>query len=494
MKFNQYTWNLYKNSSQGKAVIKEFEEASSNVSEIDLVFKYNPRMKLWFDDVQSRSFISHICEDLWCYNICEFPDGEKPKTLEEAKSKYEDVIFRGLAVDGDILIPIKDYEMMLNSITWISFLLYYYAPQFFFPNIFIYRFFDLHKIADTFEIGLPLVPKKSDYKARCMYYWELCKVFYQFRIENKLTPDEFSAFMYDYAPNLLHTEEKGDIPQPAQAWFIGGLIRGYGEHWTTGFWQANPETKKGDILVHYETSPISAITCIWIAQTDGVIDPFFHYYSNTYISDKIDIPHITLKELQADEYFSEHPLIRKKFQGVNGWPMSSEDYSELLRMIKAKGFDIDTLPKLYAPSLPKGMNIKREHDVEQQLLEPLLNSMGWYENKDFIRQLPIHAGRGHRIFPDYALHYENKANEEKAKVLIEAKLHMKNNMEIEEAFLQARSYAHLLESSVIVLCDKVCLIVYEKRQSFDRDNYKKYYWGELENPDIFNELKNKLNI
>lgn len=71
---------------------------------------------------------------------------------------------------------------------------------------------------------------------------------------------------------------------------------------------------------------------------------------------------------------------------------------------------------------------------------------------------------------------------------------MKNNQEIEEAFLQARSYAHLLESSVIVLCDKVCLIVYEKRQSFDRDNYKKYYWGELENPDIFNELKNKLNI
>lgn len=64
--------------------------------------------------------------------------------------------------------------------------------------------------------------------------------------------------------------------------------------------------------------------------------------------------------------------------------------------------------------------------------------------------------------------------------------------EFEETFLQARSYACLLESSTIVLCDKQCLIIYDKKQSFDRDNYKKYYWGELENPDLFNELKKQI--
>lgn len=78
--------------------------------------------------------------------------------------------------------------------------------------------------------------------------------------------------------------------------------------------------------------------------------------------------------------------------------------------------------------------------------------MGWYENKDFIRQLPIHAGRGHRIFPDYALHYENKPDEEKSKVLIEAKLYMKNNQEIEEAFCKLahtlNCWSHLLLSCV----------------------------------------------
>lgn len=492
MKFNQYTWNLYKQSPDGQKAIKEFEESSNNDTAMDLVFKYNPRMKLWLDNVKAITLVADFCESMWCYNIEEFPDKERPKTLEEAKEFYEDVISRGYWEDGEIVIPRDDFNTMLNNIVWISFLMYYFSPKFYFPNIFVFRFFDLQKIADVFDIELSPIPKKPDYKARCMYYWRLCEIFYQFRTNNNLSPAELCAFLYDFAPNFI-SKENTEIPKPSQAWCIGGLIDP-AEVYDITFWQANPETKKGDILIHYETSPISAITCLWIAQTDGVIDPFFHYYSNTYISGKIDIPYISLKELQTDDYFSKHPLIRKRFQGVNGWMLSNEDYTELFRMIKAKGFNTDLLPKLYAPALPKIVSIIHERDVEVQLLEYYLNKMGWFENKDFIRQLPIHAGRGHRVFPDYALHYDNKPDYERAKVLIEAKFRMKNNQDIEEAFKQARSYANILESSVIVLCDKQCLIVYEKKESFDRDIYVKYYWVELENPDKFNELKNKLNI
>lgn len=32
-------------------------------------------------------------------------------------------------------------------------------------------------------------------------------------------------------------------------------------------------------------------------------------------------------------------------------------------------------------------------------------------------------------------------------------------------------------------------MIYEKKDSFDRDRYRKIYWGELESPDKFNELK-----
>ena len=481
MKFNQYTWNLYKQSDEGQKAIREFEE----IGGYPLLQKYSP----YYARFTPESLYNDWLENIYCYGVS---DCEIPTSLVEAKNFYEALVVLGIMIEGKTWIPHNDFRNMLGFIQPISYMLSRFTPEYFFPYLFVCRFFDLKKIADAFNINLPSIPSRTDYKARCMYYWQLCDIFYQFRKENNLSPADLCAFLYDFAPNYT-SKEKADIPEPAQAWFIGGYTQKSEIGLDFTFWQANPETKKGDILIHYEKSPTSAITCLWVAQTDGVIDPFFQYYSNTYISGKIDIPHITLKEMQVDEYFSKHSLVRKKFQGVNGWQMSSEDYSELLRMIKAKGFDTETLPKLYAPTLPKNVNIEIERDVEQQLLEPLLKSMGWYENEDFIRQLPIHAGRGHRIFPDYALHYDNSPNEEKSKVLIEAKQYMKNNQEIEEAFLQARSYACLLESSVIVLCDKVCLIMYEKKNSFDRDRYKKYYWGELETPDLFNELRNKLN-
>lgn len=487
MRFNQYTWNLYKNSPEGRAAISEFVNRKDWIDEIRLIQKYNPR----FGEQMDEEMACNIIETFWCYKVSDYY--LEPTSLEKVESLYREMIDTGLIVESDIILKPNDYERILGYVPFLSMELNYKYGEYFFPYMYVDSFYNLKKLSDAFDIELPTIPKKSDYKARCMYYWELCKVFYKFRIENGLSPDELGAFMYDYVPKFLRTEEKESMPKPSRAWFIGGLIKGYGEFWTTGFWQSNKETKKGDILVHYETAPVSAITCMWIAQVDGVVDPFFHYYSNTYIGDKMDIPHITLKELQTDGYFSKHPLVRKKFQGVNGWALSGEDYSELLRMIKAKGFDIRKLPQLYTPTLPKNVVIEHERDVEVNLLEPLLNSMGWYEGKDFIRQLPIHAGRGHRIFPDYALHYDNKPEEEKAKVLIEAKLYMKTNQDLESTFLQARSYAQLLSSSVIVLCDKYCLIVYERKDSFDRSRYKKYYWSELENPDVFNELKNKLN-
>lgn len=488
MKFNQYLWNLYKNSPLGKTVISSFGDRKEWIEEERLFEKYNPQIKDGFN----FKMICEILEDFWCYKVSEY-EGTELKSLDDAGKLYEEIISTGLIIESEEVLKIGDFDRMLEYVPLVSMELNYLFGEYFFPYIYIDEFYQLTRLADYFEIELPPIPAKPDYKVRCMYYWELCKIFYQFRIENGLSPDELSAFMYDYVPNLLTKEDNTEMPKPSAAWFIGGLIKGYGKEWTTGFWQSSKDTKRGDILVHYETSPVSAITCLWIAQTDGVIDPFFHYYSNTYIGDRIEIPHISLKELKADRYFSDHSLVRKNFQGVNGWPVTGKDYAELMRMIEGKGFDISVLPQIYTPSLPEGITIENERDVEMNLLEPLLNEMGWYEHKDYIRQLPIHAGRGHRIFPDYALHYDNKPEEEKAKVLIEVKYHMKNNQEIEAAFLQAFSYAKLLLSSVTILCDKECLMVYDDKNGFSRSRYRKYYWEDMKNPDLYNELKNKLN-
>lgn len=341
MKFNQYLWNLYKNSPEGKSAISAFSDRKEWIEEERLFEKYNPKIKDGFNS----EMICGILEGFWCYKVSEY-EGTELKSLDDAGKLYEEIISTGLIIESEEVLKIGDFDRMLEYVPFVSMELNYLFGEYFFPYIYIDEFYQLTRLADYFEIELPPIPAKPDYKVRCMYYWELCKIFYQFRIENGLSPDELSAFMYDYVPNLLTQEDNTEMPKPSAAWFIGGLIKGYGKEWTTGFWQSSKDTKRGDILIHYETSPVSAITCLWIAQTDGVIDPFFHYYSNTYIGNRIEIPHISLKELKADRYFSDHPLVRKNFQGVNGWSVTGKDYAELIRMIEAKGFDISVLPQI----------------------------------------------------------------------------------------------------------------------------------------------------
>lgn len=478
MKLNRYYWELFIHSELGTALCELFSPNIRSIEgDIEIFDSLNSGWKV---KKELKTALTAVMEDIWVYGIEEFDEAEI-NSLEDAENLYKDILalpfIQGLTVD--ILVPI------------ISLPLNYKYGEYFMPYLFTNRFSELKKIADFFDIDIPNPPKKSDYNGRFMYYWELCKVFYEFRIENELTPQELAAFLYGHGPKSISEDITTAIPEPSQAWFIGGVIRDR-KHYTKGYWQANPEVKKGDILIHYETHPISAITCMWRAHTDGVIDPFVHYYSNCLIKDKIELPHITLDELKSDDYFKNHPLTRKNFQGVGGWHVTSEDYSELLRILKNKGVQIETLPTLFSPHISTNLNITLERDVETSLLEPLLNSLGYKEGRDFIRQLPIKAGRGHRVFLDYALHYDDTKDYEKAQVLIEAKLHMRTNREIDEAFSQALSYARPLEAQKIILCDKECLILYEKTQGFDRNKYRRIYWSELTNADKYNQFKNTL--
>lgn len=333
MKFNLQTWDLYKNSTEGKEMIKFFSDADGYT----LFKKYCPHAVFYTEEVYNEWL-----DNIYCYGVSEY---EQPISINEAKDLYLSLISFGIMVEGEPWLCRGDFKNAIRIIQPISCVLSRFASEYFFPYLFICRISELNKISETFSIELPKLPKRTDYKGRCMYYWELCEVFYRFRIENNMSPAELCAFLYNYAPHFVKDEKIDDKTHPVQAWFIGGLLYEEDKLLKSKFWQSSPETKTGDILVHYETSPESAITRIEIAQTDGVIDPLFYYYSYTYISERIDIPKITLKELQTDSYFSHHPLIRKNFRGVSGYPVSKECYSELLRMIQERGFDTEKLPK-----------------------------------------------------------------------------------------------------------------------------------------------------
>ncbi|MCK0201386.1 type I restriction endonuclease subunit R [Ornithobacterium rhinotracheale] len=489
MVFSEYIWSLYKETKVGTESINGFRSESTFWNDYNIIQKYNPEEGKWIDRWEYQSQMQEIGETLSSQYTFNF------KTLSDVRAFYEQVLDNGIyyEIDGgkNYIVEPKDYQYQLQLVTLMSFLFYEVANDFTFPYLFKFRFFDINRISDTFNIKIPEIPKKSDYRNRCLYYIDLCEVFYKFRKKHGLTPPELCSFLYDFSLNLANNGED-EIPVASQSWLIGGKTDKTEENLNRHFWQASPDTKKGDILFHYEKYPVSAINSVFTAQTDGVIDPFFHYYSNTYIGQRKDITKVSLKELKEDVYFKAHPLVKKNFQGVNGYPMSSEDYRQLIRLIKDKNGVVESIPELYQPNVNLHEDIKIEQDVENKLLEKYLSEIGLVKGKDFVKQLPIKAGRGNSIYPDYALYFDSTKNYEKAKVLIEAKYHMKSNKDIESAFVQARSYANLLESSLIVLCDKVCLLIYEKNGSFDRDKYRKIYWEELNTTETFNYLKNTI--
>lgn len=258
-------------------------------------------------------------------------------------------------------------------------------------------------------------------------------------------------------------------------------------------WQVNIDTRPGDILVHYETSPISALTAVWRAEGNGYIDPFFHWHTCATIGRRIDIPHISLTELKEDPFFKDFPLVKKNFQGVNGFRMGADAYNRLLWMLYQKSMDISVLPKLYAPSILKDVSLHNEHDVEEKLLIPLLESFNLKYNTDYKRQMGIHVGRGHRVFPDFVIGYNER--EESARIIIEAKFDMSTRKDIEMAFNQARSYALNLKTSILILCDKNRILIFKRHgDDFNKTKYETYAWSQMESSDCYAKFKNTLSL
>jgi hypothetical protein len=309
------------------------------------------------------------------------------------------------------------------------------------------------------------------------------------------------AFLYDFAPRFLEEEDEV-LPEPSKVWLVTGGTGGNGDfEWletavedegAVDFWQGNLDTRRGDILLMYCVSPYSYIHSIWRAITDGFVDPFFHYHSTVWIGHPIKTVPVTFKEMKAHPLLSQKGAIKAHLQGPSGKPFTLEEYEAILDIMKSKGQDVSALSRPRAVSFLTSTELTNERDVETELVEPLLLRLG-YTPSDWLRQMPLRMGRGERIYPDYVFGADTARGEERAEMVLEAKFSIGSQRDLQEAYLQAVSYAYRLRAKKAVLASREGLWVFsQKRGSFALAQVTHYTWDALQHPDALHSLRRHL--
>lgn len=506
---NKNIWDLYKNSERGKEAIAlftfDYTKDDLEIKAKEIFEKYNGYFGGSSLEVENY-FIDN------CFSIINSIIANKIFLKEEeTEADYYTRLIDTLEIclveeneDGELvrienerpLINQKDYKAFCAILSEISLILYLYGDLLFVPIFFREQFDVFMKLLDVLNIPMPDLPAKSDKRGRLLFYNDLNTKIIEFAQANNLTAPEVCACIYDFAFMFLEEKEQTELPEPTNIWLTGGSKEDYRTflekpvNGAKSVWTCNENTKRGDIIIMYVRAPYSCIQSIWRADIDGVYTPFNYYNSRTRATDGIVIPHITLNELKADPYFSQLPITRKNFQGVNGIHFSANDYQELQQRLKEKGFDISVLPQLYKPNLEIEGHLKHEKDVEEKLLIPLLEKLGYTEN-DWTRQLSQKAGRKEKAIPDFVFLPKGERHFQNAPLVIEAKFDMSSNIERTKSYNQALSYARLMKSSIFGICDKDRLIIYkEKSGLFERFNptFEKH-WQNINDAEVFRQLK-----
>lgn len=490
LKINQFYWQLYKESPEGKKTIEKFEKATkadfSIEDSINLLKDYDPEWFLNVSEADTKSRFKNLL----------FKDGIIPN--ENTKLEREDAIELIEEEFGGV------YEHALRFIIPISFYLYKQDPSYFIPYMFLLRYNYIRQILEDYDLNIMEVPGKAEYDERCRYYLDICDALHKFRILNGLTGPELCAFLYDMERKRFDAENEHESNSFPQVWLISGTKKNIKEaNGKLLFWHANADTKKGDILIFYENKGTyypennASITGIWTAQTDGISDPFFYFYGSVLIGNEIKVKPIPFKVLRDDPRTNTLPRMGANFLGVRGDAVSSKTYEGLLSLIKERdpSFDRNLLPQLHEPFKAKVKfdergNMKPEKWVEEYLIKEMLEKMGWgMPEVDYRRQVHLQLGRakiegektqdGRTDFSLFPFGRKLKC----ADVLIEAKAPGEmDGKDIEKAFWQAESYASRQYASLIILADgeKVLLFPKGKDGTFKySNNPESYTWNEI---------------
>lgn len=474
--FNEYIWKTYL-KAEGRKITYFFEKSLTDTFSQESVKRICALHDAYCPESDYlRSELSDLVEDLaeGTYLL----DGGEYNILSAMEAMYD--VIRG----EEHASPQVVFNYYSGSVAYLTTLISMELPDLFVPYYFQCNFNVFERIAWEFEIELPPIPLKKDYKGRFFYYGEVCAALQEFREAHGMSPYELCAFLYDFAPKYIGGVDSyiiKDLPEPKSVFFIGGAREDdkLSENSdVVSCWQCSPDTKVGDLIVMYLRTPISSIDSVWRSVSVGFNDPFFYYYRCTYIARPQKINRITQKQLQQDAVFKELPIIKKNMQGINGVEIYPSVYNHLLDIA---GSD---LPRLEYMTGDDVGGLAVEKDVENKLIKPFLEKLGYSED-EYIQQLPIEVGNhNHKQIPDFVIHPKVSTGHQSADFLLEAKLSIPSIKSLEEAKTQARGYAKLLNAKYSVVAAKEGIWISQIEDDYSKDILS-FSWAELKKEDDF---------
>lgn len=491
MKFEKFLLDDYMQTKEGKKVFAFF----SNLK--DIYFNDRERFFKFVDSLLEIDLAEYTYEWLDPYGEeLESPDQFLPTNKSNSYELVEKQIRKNF-----INLYSEDLRFWQHWMPFYSLLLYFKYPEYFFPYLYPSHFYKLTEICKIFDIPLMPLPGKTKHLERLNYYLELNRSIENFRKLHQLSHVELAVFFYGFAPRFISDFIIDELPEANKIFMLGASKEDVECNLNKRFqpdsvllWQGCSEIVPGDIIVLYELTPYKRIRTIWRAISPGFDDPFHWYPGKVYVSHVIqDIPTITLDDLRKDGIWKKNGLVRSHMQGIGikNTAITYEEYEALKKLFKKKSrsFDLSILPEPPSYAQIFNSNLNNERDVEEQLLEPFLEKLGYDVKNEFVRQFPIRMGRGFNYYPDYALHATRKNDIESADFIWEAKYRIPTKKQLLEDFGQAHSYAVRLSCKGLGLVSMEGIWLSWKDDDFSFEKLQKYSWQELKKPDIYGKIK-----
>ena len=494
---NKYVWELYLKSG-GSETVKFFENNLGNKltnNYVSAVKKLHSTYCVFEDEIEDTELtLTELVDGLNEYEVNveyeEIDEKNYKAIIDKEMNELWNALSEDFSSDKDVFIEFIGEVGSYRGIAHYSTCYAYDIPECFIPYYFQYNYNVLEIIAEQFDIELPTLPNKKDYKNRFLHYGELCKVFTKYRLDNGWSPYELFAFLYDFAPKYIggiNSYIIHDLPEPKSAFFIGG--GGDNADATAEdnpncvcCWQSNPETRAGDLIVMYLRTPISAISSIWRSCSIGFNDPFFFYYRCTYIGNPCKVKRLGINQIKKDKLLSQLPIVKKNMQGINGVELMPSEYNYIVDKVKGN------VPRLEFEDISVDNSYTNEKDVENRLIKPFLKDLD-YEETDYTQQKRIPVGNHNTtLIPDFVLLPDIFKGQHSAFAVLEAKKSIKNEKELQAALKQVSSYALLLSAKYAVVASQERIWITSKEDRYTRI-IEDFSWNELSDNDNMYKVK-----